>query len=173
MKLITTVLLTICSSTVFAQAPTVVNFRDGKSYTIKGSSVGTYTELSDGAARKTITTFYHRKDSVITITIKTDWVVEKTMDELRVYSFKVSAIQASSSFGEINAAEADEFIKEKTFELSLSSNEGMDFGYDTYTAWEAVPKKSKWSSLSIKSSNKEAIEKITAEIKALLPKEAE
>lgn len=172
MKKIVTIALCLFTAAAFAQTQTaapVITFKDGSTHAIKGSLVGVLKELNEGKESKTIKTYYHRQGDSITVSFFKEWIAEKQMDELKVYHFHKNLIKADD-FGEVTEQDSPTFVKGKFFGTILSATEGKEFEYDVYSIWEGKPEKRSFSMFSIEDMAKEALEKLVADIKTVLPK---
>ncbi len=162
----------IKSSTITINNSKTIKFRDNKTYTIKGQTIGSYFEYEESKPRKQITFFYLLNGNKVTVTKLTDWVAQKTMDELKVYEFNTSDLNADN-FGDITTNEPNESQKDTTYNLSMVAQEDKAINYDVYSIWEMKPEKRSFSYFTIECTKKEIIEKMIAEIKKTFPKKAE
>jgi hypothetical protein len=176
-KIITTVyLILVCISATIAQGNTVqqkITFRDGKTMELKGSIAGEIIEKSSiNENQHKYKYIYAIAAKNITIYSYKEWAVPASgFDELEEVSFDIALLKADEGELEITENEADENFKSKYYSLKLRSVDEKEFAVNIYSAWEAKPSSTTTkSSITIKSLQKESLEKMIAEIKTMLPK---
>ncbi len=144
-----------------------VKFRDGSTYKVNGKLVITYNETE-----KIMYTYYQRIGEMITVTFYKEWMKDKAIDELNVYTFNVALLNPEL-VNEISEIEDNGFIKGKAYSLVLTANAGSEFEYNQYSAWDSKPTKRSFSIFSIEAVTKEPLTKIVEDIQTVLPKKVD
>jgi hypothetical protein len=168
--------LLLATTATIAQSNTVkqkITFRDGKTMELKGELVGEIIEKSSiNDNQHKYKYIYAKTANIITIYSYNEWAVPASgFDELEEIVFDIALLKSDDGEIEITENEADENFTSKYYCVKLKSIDEKEFAVNIYSAWEAKPCGTKTkSSVTIKSLDKQSLEKMIADIKTMLPK---
>lgn len=149
-----TVFFIICAFAASAQ--TKIDFRDGKSMTLNGKSLGTfviYDFFEPTVVSKHTKNFYKVEGDTIEIAVYTEWEGGR-MDDLRIYRIHKNQINT-----EISAiSEAYEENGSSSYSYSFHALDEQQFGYKTYSIYSSTGEAKEFNVFTIESNQKEGFE---------------
>lgn len=156
-----TVLFIICVFTLSAQ--TKIDFRDGKSITLNGKSLGTnviYDYFEPSKISKYATSYYKVEGDTIEIAVYSEWK-SGSMDDLSIYRIHKNQLD-TEYFGIEKNTEENGKIR---YDLRFSSIDGQKFAYKIYSKYSAIGEPNEFGIFTIAYNQKEELDELFSLIK--------
>ncbi|AEA42994.1 hypothetical protein [Fluviicola taffensis] len=130
---------------LFVLGQNTISFRDGKSYTIKGTKLGTnfIYDFNDPSIKEKLVEYYWSEENgEVTITEYSTWLkaeIAGRMDELKVYTFKVENLESNPEMIE----ETDEYGRFLIHSLNFTMKDEFPLSCSVYSIWKSEPNATK------------------------------